>query len=263
MMNSPAIGFRFSLLISFAMIVLNGGGLPLSAADKPDPLRPPAISTSGVPVIPRELIERLRQYQNVRTAAFRGWSPDGRGILIQTRFGNTSQLHRVMTPLGRREQVTFFMEPARGGFIPQDKSGDLLLTMSLGGNENYQILHLNRATGKSTLLTDGKSRNRLGTILYDGSRMIVHSNKRNGRDTDLYIADVKKPGSMKMILQTKGEFWYAADWSRDKFTLLINRYVSINETYPALLDIVTGRKTLISIPGGKKAAFGAMAFSPD
>ncbi len=73
-----------------------------------DSYRPMAIQTSGVSNVPAELIERLRQYQNVRAASFRGWAPDGRGILIQTRFGNTSQLHRVYSPGGRREQVTFF-----------------------------------------------------------------------------------------------------------------------------------------------------------
>jgi dipeptidyl aminopeptidase/acylaminoacyl peptidase len=233
------------------------------AADTPDPFKPAAITTSEVPVIPPALIKRLRQYQNVRSAGFRGWSPDGKGILVQTRFGNTSQLHRVHTPLGYREQVTYYSEPAGGEFIPTDKHGDLLITMSAGGSEQNQVYRLDRATGKTTLLTDGKSRNLLGPVLHDGSRMIVGSNQRNGRDTDLYIADTRKPGTMKMILETKREYWFPVDWSRERFTLLINRYVSINETYPALLDIVTGKKTMIPIPGGKQASYGAMAFAPD
>ena len=62
-------------------------------------------------------MERLRQYQHVRSAAFRGWSPDGKGILIATRFGDTAQLHRVYrTGRPAREEITFFNEPVDGSF---------------------------------------------------------------------------------------------------------------------------------------------------
>lgn len=253
----------FLTIASIVLLVLPTGDAVARADEPDDPFRPPAITTTGVPVIPPALIDRLRQYQSARSASFAGWSPDGKGILIQTRFGNTAQLHRVYEPLGHREQVTYFKEPTAGMFIPQSKEGEMLVTKSAGGSENYQIHYFDRSTGRSLLLTDGKSRNRLGPVLHDGSRMIVSSNKRNGRDTDLYIADTRRPGTMKSIFETKGEFWYPADWSRDRFTLLINRYVSINETYPALLDIVTGQKTMIPIPGGRKASFGAMAFAHD
>jgi hypothetical protein len=77
-----------------------------AGAAEVDPFRPPAIAVQDVPVVPGDLIERLRQYQAVRTATFQGWSPDGKGILIATRFGDTAQLHRVYEPGGRREQVT-------------------------------------------------------------------------------------------------------------------------------------------------------------
>ena len=40
-----------------------------------DPLRPPAIETTGVPTVPDELMRELNQYQNIRSAAFAGWSP--------------------------------------------------------------------------------------------------------------------------------------------------------------------------------------------
>ncbi len=234
-----------------------------AAEEKADPQRPPAIQTENVPAVPAELVERLRQYQNMRSAEFRGWSPDGKGILIRTRFGETSQLHRVYEPGGRREQVTFFEEPVDGRFLNKAADGTLLLSMSAGGNENYQVYSLNRRTGQAMRLTDGKSRNLLEAVHPDGNRIAIASNLRNGKDTDLYIANPSQAGSLKCILETQDEFWYASDWSSDDFTLLINRYVSINETYPALLDIVSGQKRPIPIPGDKKAAFGAMKFSPD
>src|SRR6185295_1514625 len=116
-----------------ALVALTVGTVLVTGQKAPaqeDPLRPAAIAAQSVPAVPPELAERLRQYQNTRSAAFRGWSPDGKGILIATRFADTPQLHRVYEPGGRREQVTFFDEPASGGFIPEAKDGALMLVMS-------------------------------------------------------------------------------------------------------------------------------------
>ncbi|MCA9122666.1 MAG: alpha/beta fold hydrolase [Planctomycetaceae bacterium] len=233
------------------------------AEEETDPRRPAAIATEEVPVVPEELFERLNQYTNIRSADMQGWSPDGNGILVSTRFGNSSQLHRVYTPGGRREQVTFFEEPVRGGFIPQAKDGSMLLSMSVGGNENYQVYLLDRGSFTSTLLTDGVSRNSLGAIRDDGQQVVISSNRRNGRDTDLYIADPRKPDSMEIVFQTDGEYWYAADWSNDASTLLLGRYVSINESYFALLDVKTRKRTDLTLPDGITAAIGNLRFSAD
>ena len=261
MFNRPRITCLFSLFVLlFAPYAF--------CAEKPydesiDPARPPAIETANVPTVPADLMNRLRQYQNVRSASFAGWSPGGKGILVRTRFGNTSQLHRVFRPGGSREQVTFYEEPASGRFIPKTKNSSLLISMSAGGNENYQVYRLDGGSGKTIRLSDGKSRNLLGPVSHDGGRMIISNNSRNGRDTDLYVADTRIPGFIKRVLQTNGEYWSPRDWSRDGSTLLINHYVSINESYPALLDVASGKVTRIPIPAKGKVSFGDMKFSPD
>jgi len=234
-----------------------------SAVAEEDPRRPAAMETAEVPVVPAEIFERLIQYQSARSAGFSGWSPDGNGILIGTRFGNTTQLHRVFEPSGRRQQITFFEEPVGGRFIPHANDGAILLSMSAGGNENYQIFLLDRATGQATLLTDGESRNRLGPISPDGTRMIVHSNRRNGRDTDMYVASCREADDAELLLATSGEYWIATDWSPEGSRLLMLRYVSINESYPALFDIASQQLTPIPAPAEGKVSFGSLAFSPD
>jgi dipeptidyl aminopeptidase/acylaminoacyl peptidase len=228
-----------------------------------DPRRPAAIEAQDVPVVPSELAARLAQYQSVRGAAFRGWAPDGTGVLISTRFGNSSQLHRVYEPGGRREQITFFDEPVSGTFIPKGTDGAILMSMDSGGNENDQVLLLDRFKYQTVLLTDGKSRNKLGAIRHDGSLMAITSNQRNGRDVDIYLANPRQPGSMKMLMQVEKETWNVHDWSHDGKSLLISRYVSINESYPAILDIETGQRTEITFPVKGKFAAGPMAFTVD
>lgn len=262
-----------SMLNTFGPNMLAAGETTAAPADA---RRPPAITTTDVPAVPTEFFERLRQYQNVRTAGFQGWAADGKGMLIATRFGNSLQLHRVYEPGGRREQVTFFDEPAGGRPLPKAADGALLVTMSQGGNENDQIYFFDRGTGRATLLTDGKSRNELGPVSEDGARMIVHSNRRNGRDTDIYVTDTRQPGGDTTLLETNGEFWIAADWSRDGSRIALLKYVSINESYPALLDVATKKLTPLPMPGAAdsdrakpkdaqpaKIAFGAAAFTPD
>jgi dipeptidyl aminopeptidase/acylaminoacyl peptidase len=246
-----------TLVVLLALLVA-----PLAAAAD-DPLKPPAIVTEDVPTIPPEFAQRLAQYQNTRAAGFAGWDPAGKGMLVRTRFGNSLQLHRVYEPGGRREQITFFNEPVDGQFIPKATDEAMLLTMSVGGSENDQIYFFDRAGFQTKLLTDGKSRNRIDAVCDDGGQVVIASNQRNGRDTDLYLADPRQPGSMKMLMEVSGEFWSATDWSPDGRKLLLVRYVSANEAYPAILDLTTNQRPDLPLPTKGKAAIGALAFAHD
>lgn len=228
-----------------------------------DSRKPAAIETQEVPAIPPELFAKLAQYQSVRGASFRGWSPDGNGILINTRFGNSSQLHRVYLPGGRREQITFFDEPVSGVFIPKATDGSILMSMDSGGNENDQVYFLDRRNYTTTLLTDGKSRNRLGGLRQDGAKAVIASNKRNGRDSDLYLVDPRRPDSMTMLMQVDKQTWNMGDWSPDGTMIALSRFVSANESYPALLNVETGQRTDLPLPTDEKAAIGSMVFAPD
>ncbi len=232
-------------------------------AEEADPLMPPAIATQSVPVIPAELADRLRQYQSARTAVFHGWAPDGKGLVIATRFGNTMQLHRVYEPGGRREQITFFDEPVTGHTLRAATDGALLIAMSEGGSERDQVYLFEPQTGRATRLTDGRSRNQVQAVSRDGTKIVIASNERNGRDTDLFAANPRSAGSMRPLLRARGEFWSAQDWSGDMNRLLISRYVSINESYPAILEVATGEKRPIPSEGQPPYAFGPMKYAAD
>jgi dipeptidyl aminopeptidase/acylaminoacyl peptidase len=247
-------------MMRFAILFL----LLAAAAAPAQNRKPPAITTESVPPVPASISERLKQYGEFRSAAFAGWAPDGNGMLISTRFGNTNQLFRVYTQMGRREQVTFFNEPASGQFLNKvggGPSGDLIVSLNPGGSENFQLYFVDASTGKSTLLTDGKSRNGLGLVRKDGSRAVVMSNMRNGKDVDLYIMDPRKPGSMVLMMEGSGESWRATDWSKDGFRLLLLKYISINESYPFVFDVVSRKLSPIPLPTDKPAAYAGLKFS--
>ena len=255
--------------LSFCMLclILLIAAAPVPAQDAPpangDPLRPAAIVAEEVPPVPQALVDRLEQYSNMRAASFSGWDPAGRGILIETRFANSAQVHRVYTPGGRREQITFLSEPVSGVFIPQTQQEEIVLSLSAGGNENYQLYYHHGKQYTTELLTDGTSRNRLESLRDDGSQMVVASNKRNGRDTDLYLADPRRAGSLDMLMEVDGEYWYVGDWSRDGSTLLLGRYVSINESYLAKFDVAARQRTDLPLPGEAPVGIGDAEFTSD
>ena len=216
----------------------------------------------GIPDIPQDIADRMIQYQNVRFASVYGWDPSGKGLLISTRFGETSQVHFVEKPGGARKQVTFFKEPVRGAtFCPDPSTRGFLFQKDVGGSEFYQIFYYNFDTGKHEMLTDGTSRN--GEILWSnsGDRFTYYSTKRNGKDWDLYVANIAEPDEAKIVLQ-EGGTWAPTDWSPDDKRLLVGKYVSITETYPYILDVASGKLTRIN-PTDEKIAYGTGVWSRD
>lgn len=216
--------------------------------------------SENLPEIPADLIESLDRYQNTRGAGFAGWTTDG-CILINTRFGETGQVHRVCQPMGMREQLTFYKEPIgdiaaspakawRPGFVfAKDK----------GGDEFSQLYWFDYPTRNTTLLTDGKRSQNGGTELNeDGSLMAYASTARNGKDRDIWLRNTRTGENRAML--TAGGSWSVMDFSPDSKTLLVAEYRSINDSRPGEVDIATGKLTLFPIDGGK-AAFGDFEYA--
>lgn len=214
--------------------------------------------TKGVAAIDPELIERLRQYQNVRSASLQGWLGDE--LLINTRFGNTNQLHRVATPLGVRSQMTFFDEPIGAVVVPRVNADGFVYARDAGGSEFYQLFWYDLATGTSKLLTDGKSR--YDDVLWAnaGDRFAYTSTERNGRDWDIYIQD--RAGNAQLVLQTNAGAWAAADFAPNDDRLLVGLYLSINESYFYEVDLNTGERTPLLDPA-IKTSIGGAAYAKD
>ncbi len=217
----------------------------------------------GIPDIPPRIVERMNQYQNVRSAAFLDWNPNGPGILISTRFAETSQIHFVERPGGARQQLTFFKEPVGGGsYYPGKDRNGFLFSMDTGGAEFFQLFFFDRDAGQSTLLTDGKSRNTGGLWSHDGKWIAYSSTLRNGKDSDIRLMRVDKPGVSDLLVETQGA-WSAIDWSPDNSKLLVGNYISANESYLYWCEVATKKLTQINPQKGKKIAYGEALWSKD
>lgn len=241
--------------------------LPLASAlaqdaEKPASVvpKPAALIADGMPEIPAELASATRPYMENRGAGFVGWNPADKSMLIATRFGNTTQIHRVATPMGARKQITFEEEPV-GRAVWSPKTGDLMLVQKdIGGNEFFQIFAMKN--GRLELLTDGKSRNGLSAWSKDGSLIAYTSTRRNGRDSDIYLMDPRNPASNRMVAEVQGGGWAFLDFAPDKSWGLVGKYTSVQKSDFFRLDLATGAMTPIG-DHGKTVSHGGGQFAPD
>jgi len=220
--------------------------------------------SEGIPAIPAALAETVDRYTQFRSASLSSWHPTRREMLISTRFADTPQVHLVKFPLGSRQQMTFFPERVGGATYQPTQGNYFVFSKDIGGNEFNQNYRYDFKTGDVTLLTDGKSKNSRGAWSNRGDRMIYTSTRRTGKDTDFYSIDPANPQSDRLLSTVEGGGWGGLSWSPDDRQLLIQEYVSVNESYLWLLDTQSGQKTLITPKGGKeKISYEGGVFSKD
>lgn len=220
-----------------------------------------ALVMEGIPALPQALLDRVQPYLNTRTATLFDWDAGG-GLLIGTRFGDTAQVHLVASPGGDRRQVTFFNEPVSGArSCPDPKTHGFLFVKDVGGGENFQIYYQDLDRGGFRMLTDGTSRNLGPRWSNAGDQIAFASVRPDGRDQEIWIEPVADPAAARQVLKKEGT-WAALDWSPDDRRILVEREVSVNESYLHLLDPVSGALEVVN-PSSQTIAYGGARFASD
>ena len=219
----------------------------------------------GVPPIPARIIENLERYQSTRSASFQGWL--GESILISTRFGEVTELHRVQQPLAMREQLTFFSEPVSTAIVqPQSRGNKFIYFRDVGGSEFYQYFYYDMQTRTSTLLTDGSSKYGSAIWSRQGDRIAYTSMQRNGKDKDIYLRriapDEAQEEARAVLVSNNTAWWDPADFSRDGNRLLVIEHFSNREAYLHELDLLSGERTPL-LDHAVKMYLGRAAYSRD
>jgi dipeptidyl aminopeptidase/acylaminoacyl peptidase len=221
----------------------------------------PNLLAAGVPEVPEALVERTAPLLEARSARLLDVSPTGEEVLIATRFGQSSQLHVVDQPLGARTQITFGREPiSQGAFHPADPMVVFYL-QDRGGSENYQVYRLDRRSGRPEMLTDGRSRHEHFVLSPDGSRISWAGTDRNGRDTDVYVADTARPREARLLVQGEGTF-VPVDFSANGEHLLVEKFRSVADADLFLVDVQSGEQVQLTPAEGKGSVVEAR-FSAD
>jgi len=220
--------------------------------------------TDGIVSIPASIAATTNRYTEFRAASMQDWHPSERSLLVTTRFGDTNQVHQVKFPGGDRSQLTFFPDRVLAASYQPTKGDYFLFLKDVGGGEWFQIYRYDLATGDSTLLTDGKSRNLDVQWNHAGDRIAYSSTRRNGKDTDIWVMDPRDPKSDHLLVQVEGGGWAVTGWSFDDKQFALMEFVSINESYIWVVNAATGEKTLLTPKGGaEKIAYAGAEFSKD
>ena len=156
------------------------------------------MTLDGIPSIPIAIAADAGRYGQYRSARFAEWHPERLEMLVTTRFGNTSQVHRVAAPGAAREQLTFFDEPVRSvsSWVSNGLDGEYFTYLrDVGGAEFYQLYRHDLAAGRSTLLSDGTKRHSGGVLSRAGDRLAYPRRDADaeGAFTQIRIIDPRIP----------------------------------------------------------------------
>ncbi len=163
--------------------------------------------------------------------------------------------------MGARTQLTFGAEPIRTArFLPGNPQIVFFLR-DIGGGEFFQVYRLDRTTGKSELLTDGKSRHEALTVSADGQWIAYAGTGRNGKDTDVYLAPTQRPREARRLTELAGT-WYPTGFSRDGKRLLVMQFRAADDSDLHVVEVQSGQRRQIT-PGEGKGSVHAAEFTAD
>jgi len=220
----------------------------------------------SIPPRDTQLAEHLGLYRQSRQATFLDWLPDG-SMLVTTRFGDVEQVHRIATPLGMREQLTFYPDPVSAARAPRvaatnGQGNAFVFLKDQGGDENAQLYYYSSSANVQQL-TKGKFLHGSPVWSHDGKRVAFYGNERDGISYDVYVADIGGSTSApRLVAGGQQDTWYPLDWSPDDRKLLLWKYVSINESYLYIADVYTGTITSVD-ESGHKVGIKTAKFAPD
>ena len=225
---------------------------------------PESLVVEGVPKIPASLADELRPYFEMRWAAFASWHPTKREMLIRTQPGQTQQIHLLKSPNDAPQQLTFFNDGVSYAAY-QPKTGDyFIFNKDADGDQRYRNYRYDFATGKTSLITHGKTRETGGLFSNAGDRMIYTSARVSRLKAllggapvaaEIHVQDPRRPETDRVVTTLEGVGWVVTDWSPDDRKALLLQHVSFNERYLWLLDVATGEKTLFTSKDGTEDVF--------
>jgi len=221
----------------------------------------PNLWVSNVPPVPPELRQRLDQYLEARAATLADLSGDGKQVLISTRFADTNQLHVVEMPMGARTQLTFTDEPINQARFQPGNPQVIYYLQDRGGGEFFQLFRLDRRTGRSALLTDGKSRHESLRVSRDGRWLAYSGTGRNGKDTDVYVAPTSDPRQARRLTEAEG-MWLPMDFSADGSKLLVTQSRAVDDADLHVVDVQSGERRQLT-PKEGKGSVGTAVFARD
>ncbi len=216
-----------------------------------------AAPLSGATPDAGELERSVALMARIGSAFSPSFSPDGRTVAYVSNLGGLPQVWTVDAAGGYPQLVTASDDPV--GFVQWSPDGAwLAFTQAPGGGMNEQVFLVRPDGTDLKRLTDGgKETNRLGPWSDDGALLVLGSNRRSGDAIDAYLYDVAA-GSTKLVSQNRGVGGFE-DLSHDKRFALLSRVVNRGDNNLFLVEVATGKETLLTPHEGPGSFAGELA----
>lgn len=202
----------------------------------------------------------IKDFLEVKSAGGASFSPDGNQVAYLSNATGTSQIFLVAAQGGEPVQLTSYDDAVSFVLFSPTKNV-LIFGKSEGGNEQTQLYLLDLTSRQVTSLTaEPKFRHDFGGWSPDGDRICFASNKRNGKDFDVYVMDVST--LEKHCIFVEGE-WSAADGFSPQGTYVVVRKKHANtNTDLYLCNLITGAVDHIT-PHEGQVYYAAPRWLPD
>jgi dipeptidyl aminopeptidase/acylaminoacyl peptidase len=210
----------------------------------------PALLRDGLAEPSAAFSASLRPYLDGRAARVVDWMADG-SLLIATRFGDTTQVHRVAAPLGMRAQLSF----APGGVLeaaarPLDADTLVYIGQESSGTTRLYLQHLREHSLQA--LTDGQYQEADLAWSPDGAQLALLSNRRTPTAMDVYLLDTRQTGAAPRLIAAAvpGMRWHIEGWAADGRHLLLGgaalAAAPTAEAELQIVDVSTGELAPVS-----------------
>jgi dipeptidyl aminopeptidase/acylaminoacyl peptidase len=222
------------------------------AADVPKPA-PIALGLAG------SAAPDVTRYLLVQGASAIALAPNGTSIAYATSITGQPQLWTVSTRGGQPQQVTFGAGIDEFRWLP-DGSG-LLYGADTGGDERLGMnVIAPDGTRERVALAKSDAYRYFGDFSPTGDRFAYASTERNGRDTDIFVADLASGGSREVLRGRPG--LYPLAWQPGGTQVLVSEVRGENANDLHLLDIATGRMRTLYKPRAA-SSYQSPAWTPD
>lgn len=172
------------------------------------------------------------------------WSPDGRYIAYQSDTDGNEQwdLFLVSTANGDVTNLTNTPDIAEQApaWSPDAKTLAYLVKPKTGAN--FEIHLMDMLTRRPRPLTSGTAREwSYGRPVWskDGTRVAATLAHANGRDSSIWLIDVKSGQRINLTPHEGEQLWELSDWSADAKTLLITSNAGNGYDNVGLLDVAS------------------------
>jgi dipeptidyl aminopeptidase/acylaminoacyl peptidase len=221
------------------------------------------IDASGVPPIPASLASEVQPYTSVYGLPLAGWSPTSREIWLKG-VSSATWVSTVKSPGATAETSPIYIQsPGIYDVYFQPQTKYLAYTRDANGDETFQLNLYEIATGKTTLLSDGKSRNTEPVWSNAGDKIVYSSTPTGSSGVNLRLVNPFDPKTDHLLAQSSGTYFKAYDWSPDDKQIVYCDFSSNTASTLWLIDASTGSKLLLSPKSSQPEFYDFPQFAKD